>query len=313
MTDRRPLTSDQFLSAWFEDGPTAMPDRVLDVVAQRIDRQPQRRAWRLRGRSFMNTYAKLGLAAAALLVVAVVGYNLLPRTGPGPGGVPSPTPTSEATVAVTPSPAPIACADGTAGCLGQLDGGTYSSANFTPKLTYTVPAGPAGDPPASFWANSVDLTRSYALVPPGGGGYSFEVSSEVAIPEQTADCSTKQKPGAGNAVADWVTFLTEHPGLEAKAPVAVTIGGFSGFRVDFARAASWTAECSGPSGPVVMLFMHPGHEGVRWTDDQQESIWILDVAGETVLITLDSSPDPAQHTADVANAQPIIDSFVFTP
>jgi hypothetical protein len=312
MTDRRPPSSDQFLVAWFEDGPTSMPDRVIDVVADRIGRQRQRRPWRHLGRPFMNTYAKLGLAAAAIVVVAVVGYNLLPRTGPGPGGVPSPTPTSEPTVAVTPQPSPIACANGTAGCLGTLAGGTYSTANFTPKLTYTVPAGPGGSAPASFWANSVDLTRSYALVPPGGG-YSFEVNSEVAIPLQTPDCSTVQKPGAGNAVADWVTFLTEHPGLEAKAPVAVTIGGFSGFRVDFARAATWAAECSGPVGPVVMLFMHPGHDGVRWTDDQQESIWILDVAGETVLITLDSSPDPVQHTADVASAQPIIDSFVFTP
>jgi hypothetical protein len=304
---------DRVLQVWMTDGPTAIPDRVVEVVATRIGVQRQRRVWPFQGRTIVNTQIKLVAALAAAIVLAVAGYNLLPRTGPGPGGVPSPTPTSEATVAVTPSPAPIACADGTAGCLGKLDGGTYSSANFTPKLTYTVPAGPAGDPPASFWANSVDLTRSYALVPPGGGGYSFQVSSEVAIPEQTADCSTKQKPGAGNAVADWVTFLTEHPGLETKAPVAVTIGGFSGFRVDFARAASWTAECSGPVGPVVMLFMHPGHDGVRWTDDQQESIWILDVADETVLITLDSSPDPAQHTADVANAQPIIDSFAFTP
>jgi hypothetical protein len=304
---------DRVLQVWMTDGPAAIPDRVVEVVAARIGVQRQRRAWPFPGRTTVNTQIKLIAALAAAIVLAVAGYNLLPRTGPGPGGVPSPTPTSEATVAVTPSPAPIACADGTAGCLGKLDGGTYSSANFTPKLTYTVPAGPAGDPPASFWANSVDLTRSYALVPPGGGGYSFQVSSEVAIPEQTADCSTKQKPGAGNAVADWVTFLTEHPGLETKAPVAVTIGGFSGFRVDFARAASWTAECSGPVGPVVMLFMHPGHDGVRWTDDQQESIWILDVADETVLITLDSSPDPAQHTADVANAQPIIDSFAFTP
>ena len=306
---------DRTLREWFADGPTSIPDRVVDGVADRIDRQPQRRAWRFRGRLFMNTYAKLGLAAAAIVIVAVVGYSILPRNGPGPGApTAAPSPTAVAPT-ITPSPtvAAASCDNGTAGCLGKLDGGTYSSANFKPKLTYTVPAGPAGAAPAAFWRNSVDLTRSYGLVPPGGGGYSFEVSSEVVIPEQTADCSTMQKPGVGNAVSDWVTFVTEHPGLDAAAPVPVTIGGFSGFRVDFARAASWTAACSGPVGPVVMMFMHPGHDGVRWTDDQQESFWFLDVAGETVLIALDSAPSASQHAADVLNAQPIIDSFVFTP
>lgn len=41
----------------------------------------------------MNTYARVAAAAAAVLVVAVVGYQFLPRDG-GPGGPgPSPTPT----------------------------------------------------------------------------------------------------------------------------------------------------------------------------------------------------------------------------
>jgi hypothetical protein len=50
-------------------------------------------------------------------------------------------------------------------------------------------------------------------------------------------------------------------------------------------------------------------EQARWTDDRQESFWIVDVNGSTVLITLDSSPNSPQHRRDLANAQPIIDSF----
>ncbi|HUQ78554.1 MAG TPA: hypothetical protein VM427_06760 [Patescibacteria group bacterium] len=50
----------------------------------------------------MNTYAKLLAAAAALVVLAVVGYQFLPRTG-GPGGQPT----------ITPSPSPALLARGT--------------------------------------------------------------------------------------------------------------------------------------------------------------------------------------------------------
>lgn len=50
----------------------------------------------------MNTYAKLLAAAAAVLVVAVVGYQFLPRGG-GPGGQPT----------VAPSPTPALLARGT--------------------------------------------------------------------------------------------------------------------------------------------------------------------------------------------------------
>ena len=94
--------TDRLLRHWMSDGSSTMPDRVLDVVADRISRQPQRRTWRLRGRPIMNTYAKLGLAAAAVLIVAVVGYNLLPRQG-GPGVPSTPVPTTVPTAAPTAS------------------------------------------------------------------------------------------------------------------------------------------------------------------------------------------------------------------
>ena len=34
---------DRALRTWFEDGPTVMSDRVVDIIADRIARQPQRR------------------------------------------------------------------------------------------------------------------------------------------------------------------------------------------------------------------------------------------------------------------------------
>jgi hypothetical protein len=75
------MTDDQELSVllhdWLIEGPREMPDRVIDVVAQRIRRQPQRPAWRLDRRLPMNTSLKAAAALAAVILVAVIGYNLL--------------------------------------------------------------------------------------------------------------------------------------------------------------------------------------------------------------------------------------------
>lgn len=88
------------LREWFHDGPTVMPDRVIDVIANRIAREPQRSRWRFRGRPFMTTPTKLAAGLAAVLLVAVLGYTLLPRQ-PGPGGDPSPPPSPEPTTVAT--------------------------------------------------------------------------------------------------------------------------------------------------------------------------------------------------------------------
>jgi hypothetical protein len=76
--------------SWLEEGVTVLPDRVLDAVLDQVPATPQRRSWWPAWRSSdMNTYVKFAIAAAAVLVVAVVGYNVLPGRG-GVGGPPAP-------------------------------------------------------------------------------------------------------------------------------------------------------------------------------------------------------------------------------
>jgi hypothetical protein len=99
-TDRE---TTRIVRSWLEDGVTALPDRVLDAVLDQLPATPQRQslwpAWRS---NHMNIYAKLLGAAAAVVVVAVVGSLFLPRSG-GPGGQPT----------ITPSPSPALLARGT--------------------------------------------------------------------------------------------------------------------------------------------------------------------------------------------------------
>jgi hypothetical protein len=89
MNDRSDI--ERVLGYWLEDGPSTMHDRVIDNVARRISLRPQRQSWRSLRRSPMNQALKLAAAVAAVLVVAVVGWNLLPGNG-GVGLTPSATP-----------------------------------------------------------------------------------------------------------------------------------------------------------------------------------------------------------------------------
>jgi hypothetical protein len=118
---------DRVLKVWMADGPSAIPDRVVDVIATRIAVQRQRRAWPFPGRTTMTTQIKLIAGLAAALVVAVVGYNLLPgTTGPG-------TPTAVPTVSAQPSAGPPASP------VADLPDGILQAGRYRMDLSFIEP------------------------------------------------------------------------------------------------------------------------------------------------------------------------------
>ena len=77
------LGVDRVLRDYFADDGLLAPDHVLDVIEERIMRQPQRRTWRVPWRdSHVNTNLKPLLAIAAIVVVAVAGFALLRPSEP---------------------------------------------------------------------------------------------------------------------------------------------------------------------------------------------------------------------------------------
>lgn len=99
----------------------------------------------------MNTYAKLIAAAAAVLVVAVVGYQFLPGSG-GIGGQP--------TIAPSPSPALLARGTFTAqGVAVELDA-TGGASSVTGSMVVSPEAGYVGDTFDGDFTVDLECTRT---------------------------------------------------------------------------------------------------------------------------------------------------------
>ena len=129
---------DMTLAAWFEEGPTELPESIRRSIATTVRTTTQQRRglgqpWRFP----MNGWARYAVLAAAIAVIAVGGWYLLgtPRGAGGPAGSPTPSPTVTESASVSASP-------------------TASPVTFTsPFYGYTVrlPAGWSATPATKAW------------------------------------------------------------------------------------------------------------------------------------------------------------------
>jgi hypothetical protein len=315
MTHERDIEG--LLDRWLSDGPSEAPDRILATMADRIERQPQRPAWRLDWRlTNMHLSIKVGVGIAAVLVIAVIGYQLLPGSVPGGGANATPTPTPEPSPQASPSleASPSAADwwydDKCGSCAGVLAAGSHTSASWQPPLTYTVPAG---------WVNNYDHVDGYTLLPVtaanqtlfGAGGQIFYYLVLMKNERLAAsDCSNKPQAGAGFTAAQVVSGLTSRPGLDVTTAAPVTVGGLSGLQLDVAVARDWRTTCPDSAGlPAVPTFQ--GGDSYRWAvvGERKRIIVLDDPHGGNIVIEVGAPTDGfADHTAALS---PIIQSFVF--
>ena len=287
--------TERLIRAFLDEGVTELPERAYHAVRSEIDRTHQRVVigpWRTPD---MNTFAKFAMAAAAVLVVALVGYNLLP-SDPGTGGTPtvSPSPSPSPSVAVSPSPSP------------------------SPTELRFFPAGPIapGRHPL------VLSGKRFTVDMPGPGWFSngeFRITSasgQVAFIFWTdaptnvyADPCAKEPldPPAGDTPAELAAAVSAIPGTElVGGPSDLTIGGHP------AKLVTIRVRDDVDCGPEEFhLWYGDDPAAGRWPDALGDTIhtWIIDVDGTNVWI--DGSWARGSAPTMQRDMQQIIDSIQF--
>jgi hypothetical protein len=294
-TDRE---TTRIVRSWLEEGVTALPDRVLDSVLDQVPATRQRRSWwPARRVSPMSTQIRIAIAAAAVVIVAVFGYNLLPRTGNV--GPPTPTP--------SPSPQPLH--------QGSIEPGRYwlnagptggSGANPLPRIAVTMPAGWTADGDLLLKNYAPDLNPGELDPSDSGAGPSlvaWQISGTFVDP-CTNLTLVQPTPGPGiDALAD---ALAHQPGTTAGPPTAVTVDGYSGKFVELTVTADVT-QCNRFS-----IWASPdGNSRFVQGTNEMNRIYILDVEGHRFTF---SARIPARTTAaDRAELETILASIHIEP
>ena len=313
----------RIVRSWLEEGATALPDRVLDAVLDQVPATSQRRHWwPARRLNEMNNALKVAIVAAAVLVIAVVGFNLVPRQagigGPGPSPTASPTATQTPTQTPTPTPSPLPSGVLTEFPEGPLTAGTYTLAPYT-----AAGEGMCHVPPQSGCTETTadDTIRFTMTVPDGWNAFGPWVMFESNQPPTGAgtafirgawlltDPCKFDSPWipVGPTVADFVNAVTNHPLLDTTTPVDVTLAGYSGKYLDLQVPAD-ISKCEvepGTSEPPIYRPWEPGiyaqGPGQRW------HMWVLDVDGVRVVVqSFDYAGTSAAHRAEL---QAIVNSI----
>jgi hypothetical protein len=306
MSTDRDIT--RVVRSWLSTDEHESPDRVLDNVLAVLDAIPQRRSrWPARRSADMNTYAKLAIAAAAVLVVAVVGLNLMPANGGLTGGVAaSPTPSPTATPAPTPTPTPS----------------PVPSPTPTPIAFAFPPEGPLAIGQHEFTTNGVPYSlelRTDGWVSNGSWGLGNPTNDEVT-PEGRgfiiwqdppigvfADpCLNTESPPAGS-LADLAAAIASIPGTDlVSGPTDVTVGGYPAKHV----VIRIRDDIGCPPNTFYLWYgTEPGNARYASATGTTMYVWAIDVNGRTVWI--DGETYEGGGAKPGKEIQKIIDSIQF--
>ena len=240
----------------------------------------------------MNTYVRIAIAGAAVVVVAIVGYQFLP-SNPDVGTDPSPTP--------VPTARPLAD--------GPLEPGTYRLDNQARTLvpfTLTVQGGWTADVSGGSIGNRPDQPGEMGLV------------STIVTHVYEDACSGAGTPTpVGPTVDDLVRALVDQVNSDASTPVDLTIGGYPAKRVDMSIPPGLdTQTCDEPSVLIRIWADAAANDYYAIPADLQgkdfeSRVYIVDVEGERVVIRAGYAADYA--AGDIAELDAMIASIRFEP
>jgi hypothetical protein len=295
-----PRDPDAILAAWLEEGPTALPEptRRAIAVATRTTDPSRRPFWMPHRRPMMNTYARLAVAAVAI-VIAVGGaaYFLTPAGGKiggpptaSPSFVPSPSARPSATSTATAAPTPTILAQ-----QGSVFPGRYVTA-FQPSLTITIDREVQHRCAPGFQCQgSINVNQAAWLDLEFG-----QPKIEMMI-NRVDKVNDPAHPGSLiDPPADLAAWIASRPGVTiTNPPKAVTVGGLGGTQVDLKAGTKGLS-----IGPI------PGvtDPGLGLGGNATARYIAVKVRGQQILIAM-LSDDP--FLASMTELQPLVDSIVW--
>jgi len=296
---------DRLIHAFLGEGLDELPDPVYDAVRDRIETTRQRAVigpWRT---SDMNRYLKPGLAAAAVVVIAVVAFNLLPGA-PAPGGGPTPSPS------VSPSEAEPSTQPSTAAGLPE---GPHVLFNFqslegaSVQMTVTIPApGWFGD-----WGSGILLKNDNPDPPEGSGMIVFAGVEDLYVYGDPCAWSTTRPDTPATTVDEAVAALAAQASRDASAPADITLGGYTGKAITLhVPDDANLADCDEGIFAMFQESAVSGVDGVsRYAQGpgQIDEVWILDVDG--LMVVIDWAYYEGTPADDVAELRAIVESATF--
>jgi hypothetical protein len=266
------------LAAYLADGMSVLPDRVVDAVLDEVHRTRQRAVlgpWRT---SRMNSALKLAIAAAAVIVVALAGFTLLPRNQSGVGGTSSPSSTPPGEPA-SPAASPLSKA---------FEMTVNGSEKAVPRnLTVQLPDGWSN---AVWWAspaNDDSSNLSFSLV-----SNTFSEPCEYIL----------RSPQVDQTIESVATGFSEISGTTATAPVRATIAGMEAMYVEAEAPESL------PCDPFWWWESTPG-DGNNPSAGQTLRIWVVDAGGQVVAIMTRTHPGTSAETQEQLDAA--LETIVF--
>ena len=259
----------------------------------------------------LSRFASLAVASA-VVVALLIGVTLLMQ-GPDVGPSPAPGPTADGT------PQPPILSDYTLAAPGR----------------YTVRGAGWGGITRSGWPPNVSAVLPTGWMqygPARGGGirrYAAEMTSSGEVSDTNAHlaeltmwsvgdvardgCSEnpldEELVDIGPSVEELAAALADIPGVSVSQPVAASLDGFEGLRMQLTVPAQ--ADCT-----LFLLWLSSGdHRGEVWGHASQlgwiHHIWIMDIDGRRFVIDVAAAPDAP--TGLGSELQRILDSIEIQP
>ena len=288
-TERETL---QIIGSWMEDGRTQLPDHVLDAVLDQLPATPQRRRWSPAWRIVpMNPIAKFAIAAAAVVVVAIVGFNILGASNTSNVGGPPTT--------VPSSPAPLVPTS------GVIDAGRYRWTSPGADVTFALQDGWTAEE-GGFAKGPGTAIASFEHNLAGGQHEVTHVYTDACNGEGALE-------SIGDTAADLVAALDAQKSTDA-AIGDVTAGGVVGKRVELRESPGLdrtTCRYQNPESPLQIWADPAETDFEAYSPGFWGVVYVFDVDGKRLVFNAGYGPDVA--AADVEAIDAIVESFEFSP